>query len=115
MPADDTYNIANHYLIQTVYENSAVVKRDTEKSPWFPGRSAFVRNLSEEEHRWFWQSSGRGNKNLFNVRVLGTDDDNALCSAILEESSSLTFHILGYEHIKKALEDKLNDLLFPKS
>ena len=84
LSADDTYNIANRYLIQTVCENLAVVKRDTEKSPWFSGPSTFVRNLSEEEHRWFCCSSILGNKNLVNVRVLGTDDDKALYSAILK-------------------------------
>ena len=115
LSADDTYNISNRYLIQTVCENLAVVKRDTEKSPWFPGPSAFVRNLLAEEHRWFWHSSIRGNKNLVNVRLLGTDGDKALHSAILKECSSLTFHVLGYKHMKKPLEDKLNDLLFPKS
>ena len=104
LSADDTCNIANHYLIQIVYEKLAVVKRDTEKSPWFPGPSTFVRNLSEEEHRWFCCSSILGNKNLVNVRVLGTNDDKALYSGILKECSSLTFHDLGYEHMKKALE-----------
>ena len=50
-PANGTYNIANLYLIQAVCKNLAVVKRDTEKSLWFPGPSAFVQNLLEKEHR----------------------------------------------------------------
>ena len=51
LPASGTYSIAYLYLIQAVYKNLAVVKRDTEKSLWFPGPSAFVQNLLEKEHR----------------------------------------------------------------
>ena len=98
-----------------MYKNLAVVKRDTEKSLWFPGPSAFMRNLSEKEHRQFCQSSIHENKNLVNVRILGTEDDEALkYSAILKKCNSLTFDVLGYEHMKKALEDKLSDSLFLK-
>lgn len=34
-------------------------------------------------------------ENLVNINILRTDDDKALCTAILKECSSLTFYALA--------------------
>ena len=64
LSADDTYSVANHYLVQIVYQNLPVVQRDTLKSPWFPRRCSFVRQTGEEERRLIWQAAKRSNWNL---------------------------------------------------
>ena len=115
LAADDTYNIAEHYLVQTVYENLAVLRRDSLTSPWFPGPVSFVRNVAEDDHRILWQAAKRSRNSLLDLRVIGTDDDKAIYKAILGECGPLTHHILGLEHMKKNIKDKLLDLKFPTS
>ena len=56
LTADDTYNITMHYLVQTGHENLSVQRRETSKSPWFPGPCAFVRHVREADHRMLWQA-----------------------------------------------------------
>lgn len=114
LSADDTFNVANHYLVQTVYQNLSVLNTYTLKHPWFPGPCAFVRNIGEAEHRIFWQAAKRANPLLSGLRVLGTDDDKAIYNAILNESDNLTHHILGLEHVKKNISAKLAEFHFPK-
>ena len=112
LSADDTYSVANYYLVQTVYQNLSVVQRDTLKSSWFPGPCSFVRQTGEEEHRLVWQVAERANSNLVDLRELGTDDDKAIYNAILGECDCLTQHILGLEHVRKNNSDKLKELHF---
>ena len=101
LSADDTCSVANHYLMQTVYQNLSVVERDTLKSLWFPRPCFFVRNTGEEEHRLLWQAAKRSNSNLVDLRVLGTDDDKSVYNAILGECDCLTQHVLGLKHVTK--------------
>ena len=112
LSVDDTYSVANHYLVQTVYQNLSVVQRDTLKSIWFPRSRSFVRQTGEEEHRPLWQAAKRTNSNLVDLRVLGTDDDKVIYNPILGECDCLTQHILGLEHVKKNISDKLKELYF---
>ena len=81
--ADDTYNIAGHYLVQTGYENLSVLRRANSKSPWFPGPCAFVRYLGEVDHCMLWQAANMSCATLADIRVLGIDDDKAIYNAIL--------------------------------
>ena len=111
--AHGTYNIAGHYLVQTVYENLSVLRRENSKSHWFPGPCTFVRHLGEADHRMLWQAAERSCATLADIRVLGTDDDKAIYNAILRECNPMTFHILGLEHTKKNISDKLKDLNIP--
>ena len=111
--ADDTYNIAGHYLVQTGYENLSVLRKENSKSPWFPGPCAFVRHLGEADHCMLWQAAKRSCVALAGIRVLGTDDDKTIYNVILSECNPMTFHILGLEHTKKNISDKLKDLNFP--
>ena len=115
LSANDTCSVANHYLVHTVYQNLSVVQRDTLKSPWFPGPCSFVRQAGEEKHRLLWQAAKRFNSNLPDLRVLGTDDDMAIYNAILGECDCLMQHILGLEHVKKNISDKLKELHFPNA
>ena len=46
--------------------------------------------------------------------MLGTDDDKAIYDAILSECDGCTHHLLGIEHFKKNITDKLQKLNFPK-
>ena len=115
LSADDTYNIGSHYLVQTVYRNLSIVDRETLKSPWFQGPCSLVRSTTEDEHRLLWQAAKRADKSLKDLRVLGTDDDKAIYNAILGECDILTSHILGLEHVKKNISEKLTkDFHFPQ-
>ena len=110
LSADNTYSVANHYLVQTVYQNLSVVQRDTLKSPWFPRPCSFVQQTVEEEHRLLWEAAKRSNSDLV---ALGTDDDKAIYNVILGACDCLTQHILGLEHVRKNVSDKLKELHFP--
>ena len=110
---DDTYNIAKHYFVQTGYENLSVPRRQNSESPLFPGPCEFVRHLEEVDHHMLRQAAKRSCAALADIRFIGTDDDNAIYNAILSECNSMTFHILGLEHTKKNISDKLKDLNFP--
>ena len=110
---DDTYNIAKHYFVQTGYENLSVPRRQNSESPLFPGPCEFVRHLEEVDHHMLRQAAKRSCAALADIRFIGTDDDNAIYNAILSECNSMTFHILGLEHTKKNISDKLKDLKFP--
>ena len=115
LSADDTYSVPNHYLVQTVYQNLSVVQRDTLKSTWFSGSCSFDRQTGKEEHRLLWQAVKISNSNLVDLRVLGTDDDKAIYNARLGECNCLTQHILGLEHVRKNISDKLKELQFPNA
>ena len=91
--ADGTYNIARHYLVQTEYENSSVLRRENSKSPSFPGPCAFVRQLGEADQCILWQAAKRSCATLADIRVLSADDDKAIYNAILSECNPITFHI----------------------
>ena len=110
--ADGTYNIARHYLVQTEYENSSVLRRENSKSPSFPGPCAFVRQLGEADQCILWQAAKRSCATLADIRVLSADDDKAIYNAILSECNPITFHISWLEHTQKNISDKLNDLNF---
>ena len=111
--ADNTYNIAGHYLVQTGYENLPVLRRENSKYSWFPGPCTFVRHVGEADHCMLWQTAKRFCATLTDIRFLGTDDDKAIYNAISSECNLMTFHILGLEHAKKNTSDKLKDLNFP--
>ena len=114
--ADDTCHIAGHYLVQTTHqknENSSVLRRENLKSPWFPDPCAFVRHLGEADHYMLWKAAKRSCATLADIRVLRIDDDKAIYNAILSQCNPMTFHILGLEHTKKHIIEKLKDLNFP--
>ena len=51
---------------------------------------------------------------MLSLRVHGTDDDKAIYAAILSECDRCTHHLLGLEHFKKNITDKLQMLNVPK-
>ena len=63
---------------------------------------------------YLWQVAKRSNSSLSSLRVLGTDDDKATYNAILSQCDGCTHHLLGLEHFKKNITDKLQKLNFPK-
>ena len=85
LSTDTTYQIAEHDLTQTAYENLSVLLRDTLKSPWFPGVCMLHREKAFENFAYLWQVAKRSNSNLSSLRVLGTDNDKAIYDAILSK------------------------------
>ena len=65
-----TYQIAEHYLTQTAFENPSVLRRDTLKSPWFPGISILKRVEAFEDFVYLWKVAKRSNSTLSLLRVL---------------------------------------------
>ena len=104
---DTSYQIAEHYLTQTAYENLSVLRRDTLKSPWFPGVCMLHREEVFGNFAYLWQVAKRSSCSLSSLRVLGTDDDKAIYDAILSECCGCTHHLLGLKHFKKNITDKL--------
>ena len=94
-PVDTTYNIANHYLTHGAYQNLSLLERNELKHPWFPGIQMFHRSQEKEDVRYMWQAAKRGNRNLKEMRSIGTDECDALSDGILEECTGLTLHLLG--------------------
>ena len=101
LSTNTTYQIAEHYLTQTAHENLSALRRDTLKSPWFPGVCMLHREEAFENFAYLWQVAKRSNSSLSSLRVLGTDDDKAIYDAILSECDRCTHHLLGLEHFKK--------------
>ena len=69
---------------------------------------------SFENFSYLWQVAKRSNSSLSSLRVLGTDDDKTIYDAIFSECDGCTHHLLGLEHFKKNITDKLQKLNFPK-
>ena len=67
-----------------------------------------------ENFAYLWQVAKRSNSSLSSLRVLGTDDDKTIYDAIFSECDGCTHHLLGLEHFKKNITDKLQKLNFPK-
>ena len=78
LSTNTTYQIAEHYLTQTAHENLSALRRDTLKSPWFPGVCMLHREEAFENFAYLWQVAKRSNSSLSSLRVLGTDDDKAI-------------------------------------
>ena len=114
LSTDTTYQIAEHYLTQTAYENLSVLRRDTLKTSWFPGVCILHREEAFENFAFFWQVAKRSNSCLSSLKVFGTDDDKAIHDAILSVCDGCTHHLLRLEHFKKNITDKLQKLNFPK-
>ena len=114
LKADTTYQIAEHYLTQTEYENLSVLRRDTLKNPWFPGVCLLHREEALENFGYLWQVAKRSNPCLSSLRVLGTYDDKVIHDVILSECDGCTHHLLRLEHFEKNITDKLQKLNFPK-
>ena len=114
LSTNTTYQIAEHYLTQTAHENLSALRRDTLKSPWFPGVCMLHREEAFENFAYLWQVAKRSNSSLSSLRVLGTDDDKTIYDAIFSECDGCTHHLLGLEHFKKNITDKLQRLNFPK-
>ena len=107
-----TYQIAEHYLTQTAFENPSVLRRDTLKSPWFPGISILKRVEAFEDIVYLWKVAKRSNSTLSLLRVLGTDDNKAIYDAILSDCDGCTHHLLGLKYFTKNITDKLRKLTF---
>ena len=114
LSTDTTYQIAQHYLTQTAYENLSVLRIDTLKGLWFPGVCMLHREEALENFAFLWQVAKGSNSSLSSLRVLGTDDDKAIYDAIHSECDGCTHHLLGLEHFKKNITDKLQKLNKPK-
>ena len=54
-----TYQIAEHYLTQTAFENPSVLRRDTVKSPWFPGICILNREEAFEDFAYLCKVAKR--------------------------------------------------------
>ena len=109
---DTTFNIAEYYFTQTAYENLSLPKKDTGKHPWFPGPVLVHRNKTTEVFKYLWQSVKRENYQLEGLHVLGSDEDEALFTGILQETAG-TIHLLGLEHVQANVEKKLTECNFP--
>lgn len=109
---DTTFNIAEYYFTQTAYENLSLRKKDTGKHPWFPGPILVHRNKTTEDFKYFWQAVKRENCQLEGLHVLGSDEDEALFTSILQETTG-TIHLLGLEHVQANVEKKLTECNFP--
>ena len=99
---------------QTTYKNLSLIRTDTERHPWFPGPIMIHRRQREKDFSFFWQSVLRGNKVLKDLKVLGTDECEELSRGILSQTVD-TNHLLGFEHVKKNIEKKIDDLNFPRN
>ena len=67
-----------------------------------------------ENFAYLSQIAKRSNSTLLSLKVLGTDDDKDIYDPILPECNGCTHHLLGLEHFKKNITDKLQKLNFPK-
>ena len=83
VPADTTYQVAGHYLMQTAYENLSVLQRDNLKSQWFPGVCMLHRHEAFYHFVYLWQVAKRSCHSLSSFRVLGTDDNKAIYNLFL--------------------------------
>ena len=99
--ADDTYNIAGHYLVQTGYENLSDPRKENSEPPCFSGRCTFVRRIRDADCCMLWQAEKRFWEALVDIQFLESDYNKVIYNAVLSECSSMTFHILGLEHTKK--------------
>ena len=106
---DTTYQIAEHYLTQTAHENLSALRRDTLKSPWFPGVCMLHREEAFENFAYLWQVAKRSNSSLSSLRV----PDKAIYDAILSKCNGCTLHLLGVD-FKENITDKLKKLNFLK-
>ena len=109
---DTTFNIAEYYFTQTAYENLSLPKKDTGKHPWFPRPILVHRNKTTEVFKYLWQSVKRENYQLEGLHVLGSDEDEALFTGILQETTG-TIHLLGLEHVQANVEKELTECNFP--
>ena len=103
-----------HTHTQTAYEDLSVLRRDTLKSLWFLAVCMLYREEAFENFSYLWQVAKRSNSSLSSLRVLTTDDDKVIHDAILSECDGCTHHLLGLEHSKNNITDKLQKLNFPK-
>ena len=110
---DTTFNIAEYYLTQSVFRHLAVLKRTDHQHPWFPGPIMAHREKSANDFSYFWQACKRGNEKLSNLRVLGTDEDEALIMGIDRETNDNMINLLGKEHVSKNIMKKPLSLNFP--
>lgn len=111
---DTTFNIAEHYLTQTVYHNKSLISRKYKKHPLFPGPLLIHRSMKVTDFSFFWQSVCRKNKNLTQIASFGTDECFELMVGIALETSNESINLLGIEHVKRTVEKQLEKLNFPQ-
>ncbi len=109
LSVDTTFNVADYYLTQTVFRNLAVIRKASLVS-WTSYGSQKKEKL---DYRYFWQACQRGNEMLKSLRVLETDEDEAMIQGILSETDQHTINLLGNEHVRKNVKRKLQQLNFP--
>ena len=107
LSTDTTYQISEHYLTQTAYENLSLLWRDTLQSSWFLGVCILHREEAFENFDYLSQVAKRANSSLSSLRELGTDDNKAIYDTILSECDGCTHHLFGLEHFRKNITDKL--------
>ena len=68
-----------------------------------------------ENFTYLWQVAKPSNRSLSSLRVHGADDDDkAIYDGILSECDGCTHHLLGLEHFKKSINEKVQKLYFRK-
>ena len=102
---DTTFNVGSHYITQTTYRNLILLRKETMTASWFPGPVLVHRHQEKEDFAYMWQAVKRGNKELENIALIGTDECLELFSGILDETDGKTGHLLGKEHVLKTFRN----------
>ena len=102
---DTTFNVGSHYITQTTYRNLSLLRKETMTAPWFTGPVLVHRHQEKEDFAYMWQTVKRGNKELENIALIGTDECLELFSGILDETDGKTGHLLGKEHVLKTFRN----------
>ena len=110
---DTTFNVGSHYITQTTYRNLSLLRKETMTAPWFTGPVLVHRHQEKEDFAYMWQTVKRGNKELENIALIGTDECLELFSGILDETDDKTGHLLGKEHVLKSIQKKFKKPNFP--
>ena len=72
---------------------------------WFPGPVLVHCHEEKEDFAYMWQAVKRGNQELENIALIGTDECLELFSGILDETDGKTGHLLGKEHVLKTFRN----------
>jgi len=110
---DTTFNIGEYKFTQMTYKKLSLLQKSKEKHPWFPGSVLIHRRERTQDFSFFWNSVKRTNNQLKNVKIIGTDECEALSSCILSELDDAV-HLLGIEHVQKNIEENLVKCNIPR-
>lgn len=109
LSVDPTFNFGDFSVTPTSYRNILLKNRKTNKSPVFVGPIFIHHSKTKETYSQFFQKLRCLAPHLENLRVFGTDGENALSDA-LSDSFPGAIHLRCFLHFRKNVESKLASL-----